>query len=464
MAQNSIARLAIQIITDTRPMAAGFSAARSQVVNFAGSIGQATSGASAMAGAVASLGPALGVAGIAGAAALAAAGLAKFAKTGLSVAANMEQVRISFEVLTGSAKTAGELIGDLRALSAETPLEFSEVNTAAKTLLAMGEDTRSVISSIKMLGDVSSATGQPLNELAQVFGQVMQAGRLTGNELRQFNERGVPILTTLAAKLGVSKQAIRDLVEAGQISSAQVVEAFESMTGAGGKFANMMARQADTLIGQWNKFKENLSILAGEVMKPIADMLKSILMSMNELLDVSLRWAGIERARAATTADKDAVKRLREQEAALRDTEKAAEASAKSEKSRMEDLKRSGESMAKSLRTPFEIFQDTIKELHTLTDSGVLSAEMMERGISKAAAAYMKTEESVKSLKNEIKGIPAIEAGTAGFHSAVDSFRRDSATVAIKGDKEHTALLKRIASATEAELGKPAAVFKKGTL
>jgi tape measure domain-containing protein len=371
-------------------------------------------------GATAALGGvSAGFAASATAIAAATVALTQFARVGIEAAANIEQLRISFEVMTGSAQTASALISDLRRLSAETPLNMDDVQRAARTLLAMGESTGAIIDELKMLGDVAAGSGQPLNELAQVFGQVMQAGRLTGNELRQFNERGVPVLTTLSQQLGVSKQAIRDMVEQGLISSSDVVKAFEAMTGAGGRFANMMERQTDTLIGQWNKLKENLTIIASTVMKPIADAMKQILSSFNELLDMAVSSLGVVRGGDFQTANREAVKALREQEDAARKAEKAAGEAAEAAEKQAKKTQKRAEALAEQLRSPQEIFRDTIAELRGFFNDGALSADAYRRGIKKAADALSDATKKATEFKNAGKvNVGALELGTMAEFSA----------------------------------------------
>ena len=117
------------------------------------------------------------------------------AKESLFLADKLEQVSISFEVLTGSAEKSQKLLMDLRQLAKESPtLELLSIRDTAKQLIAFGIDSESVVGTIKMLGDVSAATGVDISRIGYAYGQVRSAGRLYGTELRQFTEAGVPLL------------------------------------------------------------------------------------------------------------------------------------------------------------------------------------------------------------------------------------------------------------------------------
>lgn len=425
MAANSIAKLAVLITGDATPLKSTLTSSATALQAFAGAASSAGSAGGAFTTLLggAATGPIAAV--IASVVAL-TTGMAKFAQVGIAAAANMEQLRISFEVMTGSAQQAADLISDMQKLSLETPLEMADVQQAGKTLMAMGEPTEAIIADLKMLGDVAAGTGQPLNELSQVFGQVMQAGRLTGNELRQFNERGVPLLTTLSKEMGVSKQAIRDMVEAGQIGANDVVKAFEAMTGSGGKFANMMERQTDTLIGQWNKFKENITFIAMQVMAPMAEALKQILMLINAGLDGLAKLFGRGASEGAyKTSDSDATKRYREQEKAQKDVETAASKAADDLKKKTDEMQKRGEAMAKSLRSPIEVMRDGFREMVELFDAGAISWETLQRGISKAGDDFERASKSAKEMNEAAKPLVAYQRFSVGAFSAVQSANRE---------------------------------------
>ena len=179
---------------------------------------------------------------------LTAGGIAGF---GVKLAAEMEQASVAFEVMIGDARRAQSLLADLKKFADVTPFEFGEMRTAAKTLLAMDIAVGDVMSSLKLLGTVSAATGQPLSEMASLFGQVAVAGRLTGNELRQFNERGIPLLSALASRFGVTTTEIRAMVEAGKIGFADVRGAMESMFDV-----SLLDRMSKTLAGRFSTLSD----------------------------------------------------------------------------------------------------------------------------------------------------------------------------------------------------------------
>lgn len=225
------------------------------------------------------------IAGIATQVAAAAGGLslAGFVGMGAKLATDVEKSAAAFEVFTGSAEKAQEVMSGLRAQALENPLySFQQFTDTARGLLAAGSEVDQVQEQVRILADVAAGSAQPLNELAMVFAQVQNAGRLTGGELRQFNERTVPLLRNLAEMLGVDTMKIREMTEAGQISAEMVTLAFRRMVAAGGDFDGMTEKMAATTWGRWAKLTESVSALAekfGTALMP----------AMNNIIDVGQR-------------------------------------------------------------------------------------------------------------------------------------------------------------------------------
>lgn len=196
----------------------------------------------------------------------------------LKLAANLEQAQVGFEVLLGSAQQASELIGRLNQFAAETPFQTDELNQAARMLLAFGSGADSVIDELRMLGDISSAIGAPLGEIAEIYGKARVQGRLFMEDINQLTGRGIPIIGQLAAQFGVAESKVRDLVSSGKVNFSDLEAALQSMTTAGGQFAGMMAKQSETLIGRWSTLKDNLAAAVrplGQALLPIVGQIVS---------------------------------------------------------------------------------------------------------------------------------------------------------------------------------------------
>ncbi len=221
----------------------------------------------------------LGLAGLgkfAGPAALAGVGLAAGQFIGDSINKSLErqQIRTSFNVLSGSEQAGDELTKQLATLQKNTILG-SEVFKNAQTMMSFGFKNTEVLDNMKMLGDVSMGDAEKLGSLTLAFSQVRAGGKLTGQDLLQFINAGFNPLQQISESTGKSMAMLRKEMENGKISFAMVQQAFRDATGEGGKFNNMLEIIAKTpagkmqqLSGAWNEFKIN----AGAAFMPLVSM------------------------------------------------------------------------------------------------------------------------------------------------------------------------------------------------
>jgi len=193
-----------------------------------------------------SLGAMLGVGSVAGAIGF-----------GVKLAADMEQAEVAFTTMLGSAEKAKKILGDLQRFADITPFEFPELRDTARQLIAFGIGVDDVMEHIRRLGDISAGVSQPLNEVAAIYGKARVQGRLFAEDINQFTGRGIPIIGELAKQFGVADEAVRKLVETGQVRFEHLQRAFKALTDEGSKFGGLMGRQAETLSGKWSTFLDS---------------------------------------------------------------------------------------------------------------------------------------------------------------------------------------------------------------
>jgi len=205
-----------------------------------------------------------------------ALGVMQAAKFVFVKTAELESQTRSLEVLTGSATKAKQIIQELQQLGAVTPFTSTELIDSAKRLQAFGVEADKVVETTKRLADVSGATGAELSGLVTAYGQVQAKGRLQGEELLQFQERGIALQGELQKMYGLSGQKLQEALAKGRISAEAVEVAIIRLTNAGGKYANGAIAQSDTLNGKFSTLIDNVESLARRVGEVLSPALKEI--------------------------------------------------------------------------------------------------------------------------------------------------------------------------------------------
>lgn len=160
-----------------------------------------------------------------------------------------QQIRASFDVLTGSEQAGGALTKQLVDLQKNTILG-AEVFKNAQTMMGFGFKDTEVLSNMKMLGDVSMGNAEKMGSLTLAFSQVRAGGKLTGQDLLQFVNAGFNPLEQMSISTGKSIGELRKEMENGNISFDMVQQSFKDATGEGGKFNGMLDKIAKTPAGK----------------------------------------------------------------------------------------------------------------------------------------------------------------------------------------------------------------------
>jgi len=203
-----------------------------------------------------------------------------FAKT-----AELETQTKSLQVLTGSVKEAKAIIQELQQLGAVTPFTSTELIDSAKRLNAFGVEGEKVVETTKRLADVAGATGAELQGLVTAYGQVQAKGRLQGEELLQFQERGIALQGELRKMYGLTGDEFQKALSKGRISAEAVQVAIQRLTDAGGKYANGAIAQSETLQGKFSTLTDGVESLARTIGVVLTPALKAIFTQAIQVVD-----------------------------------------------------------------------------------------------------------------------------------------------------------------------------------
>jgi len=186
----------------------------------------------------------------------------------IKVAADFEQTQIAFTTMLGSAQEADKFLKQLADFAKKTPFTLQGVERSARQLMAVGFEAKDVLPVLKNVGDLAAGLGmgeEGLQRLILNLGQVQAQGKLTGRELRDFAVAGIPLIDELAKHFGTTTEAVQEMVSAGEVKTADVLAVFESMTSEGGRFADLMTKQAETVEGKFSNLKDTITLMQREI-------------------------------------------------------------------------------------------------------------------------------------------------------------------------------------------------------
>lgn len=226
--------------------------------------------------------------------AMAVGGVMAFGNSLVHAAGDAQAFGVSMEVMLKSKERADALSAQVTEFAGSTPFELGELRDATTKLLAYQVAAEDIVPTLEGLGNIAAGVGrEKLPQLMTAFGQVKAAGKLTGGELRQFTEAGVPLLDELAKVMGKTTMEMAGNIAKMDVPFETVQQALTNLSTGTGQFANLMERQSATIGGMtsnmsdsWNKFKEDMGMaFAPQIMGGI-DMLRGGI----DMLRVAFEW------------------------------------------------------------------------------------------------------------------------------------------------------------------------------
>jgi phage-related protein len=212
----------------------------------------------------------------------------------------MERLSLNF----GQVKTQGKLTGR----------ELRDFNVAGvpliETLAKLGNEGKLSAGAFREVTEKGSHTGeqmirlkdrleiaeQRMSEMAAAGKQGTSSFNNQAKKIAQYQREigGATVGTkTFTEQLSFTKEGITEMVSEGKISFEDVALAFETMTGEGGKFFDLMDKQSGTLTGQIENLKDEFSLLLREIGKELLPVAKRLVSwAINNLIPMFQRLVG----------------------------------------------------------------------------------------------------------------------------------------------------------------------------
>ena len=216
---------------------------------------------------------------------MATTAFAGIAAIGVKYNATMETYATSFEVMTGSAEKAAEVVDELKDIAASTPFEMPELAETTQLLMNYGFTADDALDKMTMLGDISQGSAEKMNRIATAYGQMSSAGKVSLEDVKQMIEAGFNPLQEISESTGESMESLYDRISAGTISVDEITASMQRSTSEGGRYFQSMEKQSLTFSGQMSTLKDNVQGLLGNVTSGIFEKLaQDVLPKINEVL------------------------------------------------------------------------------------------------------------------------------------------------------------------------------------
>ena len=204
---------------------------------------------------------------------------------GVKYNAEIEQLQTSFEVMTGSAEKAKDIIAELQKIGAETPFEVKDLAKATNLLMSFGFGAEDAIDSMLMLGDIAQGSSEKLDTISKAYGRMVSSQKVTLEDMNMMIDSGFNPLQIIVENTGESMKSLYDRISKGTMSVEEITQAMKQATSEGGKYFQSMEKQSKTLNGQISTLKDNFSMFASVLAEDTTNAISSeFLPAINETI------------------------------------------------------------------------------------------------------------------------------------------------------------------------------------
>lgn len=206
--------------------------------------------------------------------------------SGVSFAAQYQQMTISLQTLTGSKKAADDLLDSLQKMGSETPFDTAQLVGYTRLLLSTGANAKSVTSELGTMADAIAALGLDTGAVGRLAINLSQirAGKATAADYKQFATLGLDLDKIVGAALG------RTLATGGGAQALRAMTGDKQyqtiLSGLRGLYGGAAERAGGGFLGTLQNLGETLR----NIMLPTGNLL---LPTLTRLLGL-FKWVGGE--------------------------------------------------------------------------------------------------------------------------------------------------------------------------
>lgn len=214
---------------------------------------------------------------------LAGLGLSLGTKAVFDYSKSLDNAKINWEVLMGSAEEGQKMLQRIQQFAKDTPFDFDSTQKFAQQLKIAGLNGDQLFKTMQVIGDAAQGNVEKAEGIATAYQQMSAKGKIQAEEMNQLLERGIPAWDMLAKATGKSKAELIDMASKGKLLSDEylpkLVEQMDKTFGGG------MQKQAQTFNGQLSQLEDNLLMLGSRGVAPLRQALTGLMKDVNDVFD-----------------------------------------------------------------------------------------------------------------------------------------------------------------------------------
>lgn len=199
----------------------------------------------------------------------------------VSIAAELERAEVAFRLIVNNADEATKAIEGLKGFAANSPFKYEDLLQTATALAGIGTETDKIVPTLQRFGDMAAGLNIPLSRLVRTYDNLITQGRVYAQDVRNLARMGIPVYLELAKVLQMVPRStkhllpevaadVRKLISEGAIGGDLMEKVFHNLTSPEGSvFHGQIAKQADTVIGIFNRMRTQVEF----TLRDIGDML-----------------------------------------------------------------------------------------------------------------------------------------------------------------------------------------------
>jgi tape measure domain-containing protein len=198
-----------------------------------------------------------------------------------------------------SSGKAEELLGWVQELAIKSPFTQEGVAQALRMAMAYGFNVDEAQRLTQALIDFAAGTGAPeeaMSRIALALGQIEAKGKLSGQEILQLVNAGLPVVQILAEAFGKTTAEVTAMVSDGLVPANQAIEAITEYIE--NNFAGAAERQATTWAGLMGTFEDLKNMGLREFFGGLFDVIQPLAVEFStwlqgEGMDKLAEWGAI---------------------------------------------------------------------------------------------------------------------------------------------------------------------------